>query len=585
MKAQKKTNLSVSENQEHRETVILGDLKKQLRVRPVADLEAFCSVPLSDHAVDCFLVRFLRAKHLSTAEAIAKLKRRRAFEATLPTLRVTPAVVAVLRSGAISLLGLDYGRRPVLFLDLSVGSLPVLEVDEAQRLLILILEYMQARCIMNSCVERDEKNASTTGAPPPGTAVRTDTYAQQFVLLINEYGTQWTGHSPIMRKASAVYSIFSKYYPSLLDLVLVCDASFEVRQGIKAALLGSPQSFSQSIQLVQRSDLVRFIPESIIPHSVGGATLQNTEAAVSTMAESGTELADAVLRHWYTLTSFIQLENESMVSMSATSSCGSPVGGREPGPAPRPLYLPPPLLLSSQNLVSMQNRLTLGRGIAQDILSPRGNIFSDGGLLRSRSRSWNRSAVRSASAASSTRGDGICSAILSDEDEFVLVEAVTGVSFASTANDSIPRQPAPNGRDPAAARIGDAITPAERAQFDADPTYVLDVLRTERMRRLAAEQRLRILELGISIDSAQVADVEACLASIHQDINVLVADIVVKARAAYQRGQAAPSVSQLLDRTLLSLEMASGVPEFVPAMSLAKPTQRETDLSVCCTMM
>lgn len=235
---------------------------------------------VSEVAISAFLLRFLLSVD-SPAAAAKKLSSRRIFEHSLPSLSITPGIVAALRSGAFRILGRDTKGRVVLFFNVARASAPNLEADEIPRLLILLLEYMQSLAV----------------AEAPRTP--TNSYKQQFVLLVNEEECHWATQQAMVSKANSIHSIFEKYYPGLVGLVVVVGASFETREGIHSSLLSFPSSVKDNVYFVQRSSVPQYMPSDVIPSELGGRLQPESD---------GMYFSEVVLRQWYTLTAFLQEE-------------------------------------------------------------------------------------------------------------------------------------------------------------------------------------------------------------------------------------------------------------------------------------
>lgn len=641
---------------------------------------------LSMSAVNAYLLRFLRSKHLSVDDAVAKLRRRRVFERTLPTISVTATTVSALRSGALHLLDRDVDGRPVLYVNVAAFALPTLELDEAQRLLVILLEFMQAQCLLqNNEDEAERQHPKRTEAAPPANgspshgSVFTPATAsplvtthdiekeavgatQQFTLLINEEGTPWGTHEAFLRNCSTFFSMFPKYYPKLLGAVLVLGASFETRMAIKASLGNSPDDIRDAVQMIERADLPRYMDARAIPVELGGH---------KQVAGSAMNFSEAVLRHWFTLTS--QMEAERVGSSTGERSAGV---ARKPGgvdganaspaapssaspPLQRPLFVPPPPLGTAQRYVSRQRQTielqhltssnivgptanggasgspgnkqqhqqqqqrpqrtssSVTRGRRLPMASPAGATSPQGAQQNSREVAAAAGIVHSATLRmEDVTDDGVCSALsgVEDRDEdggdpdldspsLPLGVATTQLFTAASSlansmsveTDGLQRTGGPLGnqlvhsfsgplsRPPAATAT--AVSSDEAARFADHPEEAVAALRHERQRRLRAEQALQFHDLGVTLDLRNASTIERELAGLHHDLNVLVAEILVRAEAAGRRQTAPPTLTQLLDLTLTAFESATRTPSTVPAMAFAEPVQRDQDNATCCSFM
>lgn len=661
--------------------------------------EIYETYGLSMTAVNAYLLRYLRSKHLSVDDALAKLRRRRVFERTLPTISVTPTTVAALRSGALHLLGNDLEGRPILYVNMSAFTLPTLELDEAQRLLVILLEFMQAQCLLKNNEDdaeaRQQRAAAAASGKPAGAQTVQEAekeatcHLQQFTLLINEEGAPWGTHESFLRNSGTFFSMFPKYYPMMLGTVLVLGASFEIRMAIKACVGNSPDDVRDAVRMIDRPDLARFMHPHTIPVELGGQ---------KQVAGSAMNFSEAVLRHWFTLTS--QMEDENAFSpSSATSVVGAAAGAGAGGRGnnnnnnntattsgdegvkstgnsdeererrthyQRPLYVPPPPLGTTQQLISRQRQvieLQHLSGVVTGVLAGAASQKARKGEHRDGSQKASDGAAkgkgggdggsrspalpaggdassvtsplgtrkdRKANAAAAAGGgrsrgdeptdDGVCSELSGlDEDneeddaqsgcgiessgspfsnggatsyQMFTAASVSAASegetdFNATATTPTNQNAAGVDHDAAAAkyRPDGAVTPEEASRYSANPDAAIAALRRERQRREQAEQALLFRDLGVTLDLHNASTIEKELAALHQDLNVLVAEVLVKAEAAGKRQKAPPTLNQLLDLTLTAFEGATSTPSTVPAMSLAQPCQREAVNTSCCSFM
>jgi hypothetical protein len=625
---------------------------------------------LSMTAVNAYLLRYLRSKHLSVDDALAKLRRRRVFERTLPTISVTPTTVAALRSGALHLLGNDLEGRPILYVNMSAFTLPTLELDEAQRLLVILLEFMQAQCLLKNneddAVARQEQAAAAAAGKPAGAQTVQEAekevtrHLQQFTLLINEEGAPWGTHESFLRNSGTFFSMFPKYYPMMLGTVLVIGASFEVRMAIKACVGNSPDDVRDAVRMIDRPDLARFMSPHTIPVELGGQ---------KQIAGSAMNFSEAVLRHWFTLTSQMEEENAtpacSATSVSAAALAGTTTTAKVAGSGEkksgaesdddrerrthyqRPLYVPPPPLATTQQLIARQRRTIELQHLIGAVSGVAGGANEVGKDTRSRHASPHRDAQKSANVGTShsksaasvsaqngndpltsplgtrkeiiittavpthpsaqdSTDDGVCSELsavddeeqdVSDNDEAhepsgsplsnggpTTNQMHTVASLSAVSEEETEFH---NGSLSGAATYtaAGAMNQEEISHFTANPEAAVAALRRERQRRAQAEQALQFRDLGVTLNLCNATTIEKELAALHQDLNVLVAEVLVKAEAAGKRQKAPPTLNQLLDITLTAFEGATSMPSTVPAMALAQPRQREAVSSGCCSFM
>ncbi|KPA85747.1 hypothetical protein ABB37_00109 [Leptomonas pyrrhocoris] len=626
---------------------------------------------LSTTAVNAYLLRYLRSKHLSVDEALAKLRRRRVFERTLPTISITQTTVAALRSGALHLLGNDLEGRPILYVNMSAFTLPTLELDEAQRLLVILLEFMQAQCLLKNNEDdtqaRQQRVVAAAAAAAAASGKQTiaqsvqeaekeaTCHLQQFTLLINEEGAPWGSHESFLRNSGTFFSMFPKYYPMMLGTVLVLGASFEIRMAIKACVGNSPDDVRDAVRMIERPDLARFIDLHTIPIELGGQK-QVTGSAMN--------FSEAVLRHWFTLTSQMEEENafppSSATSVTAAAAAG---GGDRVGAESdeeherraryqRPLYVPPPPLGTTQQLISRQRQTIelqhLSGVVGGDAPAAKEGrnrtvsqhrdvqkrLFAGGASMKSAkgaavdgdnnsflSLSGGRRG-RKGDAAARPRGDengddGVCSELSGVDDEegdeeedggqqamhvidyardqsgsfFTMNGVTTNQVFTAASMSGVNEGETDfnntfsGGGGAAGATAGGAVTPEEVSRYTASPEAAIAALRRERQRREQVEQALQFRDLGVTLDLRNASTIEKELAALHQDLNVLVAEVLVKADAARKRQSTPPTLNQLLDLTLTAFEGATSTPTTMPAMVLAQPCQRDATSFSCCNFM
>ncbi|EPY20278.1 hypothetical protein STCU_09070 [Strigomonas culicis] len=629
---------------------------------------------MSGAAVDGFLIRYLRDKHLSVAEAIAKLKRRRMFERTLPTISMTPAIVTALRSGALQLIGKDYRNRWVLLLNLEDYNVPALEQDDAQRLLIVLLEFMQTQCMLLAEENEQLRQQRQPHHHPGAAAARAEEsgeeaaelkrtprpYQQQFVVVVNEENANFRSHLPLLKNMDTLYTMFAKYYPELVDLILVVGASFEIRQGIKSALACSPQA-ARKMVLLQKEDLRQYMDPAILPAALGGSSMPAggdrrkksvrhraghsggaaSEAAASLLyASTGAQFSEVVLRHWYTVTAYLHQE---MSSSLLADVAAAPERGGEAAPAKeRPLYVPPPFLVPMQALVLWQRALFCSHSVAMHHYFPFMHIASTAAGIDSVNKgmhtalslenSRQASTTVSPTAPREARGvaaaphvtvvdgaalrkaptggdlgtltmEGICSALsesdvdvmscISDENNsFMAAPVKRAESSFNRRHRVVPVSSftgLPGGGDSKtllATAAAAPVTAEEIAQIQSDTQVAVRLIERERRKRAEAEKKLLFLQLGITLDPKTTSKVERQLAAIHQELNALVANVVVRAKAAAPSaagGEAA--LSQYMDLTISALEASIGAPESVPAWAFSTPAHRDEPPDSCCSTM
>ncbi|GET88578.1 hypothetical protein, conserved [Leishmania tarentolae] len=668
----------------HREAVILAEMKQRLglpltiAVSPSSATPAVAPAPkspeneeagrdicnaygLSMAAVDAYLLRYLRSKNFSIEDAIAKLRRRRVFERTLPMISVTPTTVAALRSGAFHLLDRDLEGRPVLYINMATITLPTLELDEAQRLLVILLEFMQARCLLKNNEDdaemqrrrRQRVSATATassvanggrdkngGASTPAHATPHMSEAaacalQQFVLLVNEEKASWQMHTSFLKNCSTLLSMLRKYYPMLLGSVLVLGASLEIRTAIKACVGRSSEDVQNSVQMIEKADLPRYMDTSTIPVELGG----HKQVVGSTV-----NFSEAVLRHWFTLTSLMEDECVADSKAPVTILESGTVSVGENGAANgyrgdmglvdtlqsllRPLYIPPPPLSTTQRHISGQRLAIELQHLSSGVVGVTTGSCSPGPARPCKYRGGSACngkhiVIYPATSAKVNLGpwrtedvtdDGVCSALSGTDDPDDDADNEGGLAGMHTRTNS--GAPTYQLYTAASSLAGSLIIEGDTHVGGLDVSYnhyhvgsslyspasatvsceeaahcaehaedTIASLRKERRRRQMAEQALYFRDLGVTLDIRNASIIEKELAAMHQDLNVLVAEILVKAEAARKRQKAPPTLNQLLDLTLTAFETVTGTPSAVPAMALAEPVQRDAVNSSCCSFM
>lgn len=616
----------------------LAELKRQLHYErpppPTAnsskDGEALYALHslYSDTDISSYLLRFLLNGHdgavYTTSEAIDRLKRRRKFELSLPTLSVTTSVVSTLRSGALRVVGRDrcYGR-PVLFLNLrSLSPLSAAAAgDEIQRLVIVVLEYMSAVCMMSGNVastsagggggsaqatpsNNNKNNSNSNSNDSKGTAGR-----QRFVLLVNEEGVEWEAHQSLFARFGAIAATVDKYYPQLLDLVLLCGASQAVRRGIASALAGVSLEAKKRVQMVPRAGLEQFLTGSATPEELGGQNRPGSSTQ-SGGASAAALFSEAVLRHWYAATSYVQAEAAGSVYGTGAA-------------VERPLYLPlPPQLGSQTAMLSGVERILLQTqtyaGNASGMAwTPSRALFctpKDAGASGRQDRAVDglfSPLEGDADEATAALDDGICSSISlnsswvepagaesesgSESDADLLTAEDVG-PLVTSAGRTHNLHRAPHGADALVLQQESQLTAEEQRRVSGEPLFAAELIQRERRARLTAERKLQLAEAGMVVDPRNLSAVEAELARIHQELNIFTAEVILKSKTAVateaqgnrrrdgkhgsgnggasRAAAEGPALTQLLDLTLTALENATNSREVIPAMKFAQPSNR-----------
>lgn len=453
-------------------------------------------------ASDAFLLRFLRNKKLHVEDTIAKLRRRREFERCLPQLSVTPTMVTCLRSGAFAVLGTDVVRRPVLLVRLH--TLRSILGDATAAAMFSSSSRSSGHSSGGSATASSNSTASNTALVAVHDGI-TDEIEKLFIMLL-EYlqslsffsNTQevallvmdqasersWYAHSAFLTDTSLA-TLMGKYYPDMVGNVLMVDASWVAKQRVRSVASSSNKT-QNMVQLVSRLDLGRFFDPSIIPEDLGGRHVGTAPF----------EFSEHVLRYWYRAVAALQKEGTSNST--------------------RPLWIPLPLLSDVSGSVLSTTSGPLSR--QQHRVWNSTTATPREGMNRSRRHSTHRGGPHSSAGTAdattdAATDDGLCSAmsdsdldILDDEDVSAYHESETNKTAAAVVGGN------PNNN-------GGALS-----------TVHLD-LKRERERRMKLEHELNLLTLGISLESTMMTKLEATLRQIHGEVNVLIGEAIVKAKA------------------------------------------------------
>ncbi|ORC87969.1 uncharacterized protein TM35_000192130 [Trypanosoma theileri] len=505
-------------------------------------------------ASDAFLLRCLTSVHFSVTEAMAVLKQRRSFEERLTSVRMTAVVLALLRSGTISIIGRDVLGRPILYISTQHFTQAPLDAQDIQRLVIVVMEYMLAYCMQMSATTPTGGKGSSVLSPQQAPASPTQQQQQQqFIVLINEEKSSWHANQSVMAHISVICSIISKYYPRLIGLVLLYEASWEVRHGIKGAFSGKLSDTMRTVQMVTHADIQKYVDRAVLPHEMGG---QNTTI------ETADAFADAVLRHWYLKTSYLLLEDANTRPLWQLPPSVSTVnewnalhrrimGNTNPSfpPSPSPIPAAP---TSPAAAAAVSSGRCSPAAVIPYISRDASGVLDVASLVSSRRSHAFRASIDD--------DDGFCSAI-SEQDDC--------------------------GRTASSCRMTprDICLDMDLNGNTASPVVLSRELQRERELRMNAEQQLRKLRLGVTLDLATATELERTLAVMHAELNVLVANIAARARES-AAGGSPPTLVQLLDLTLSALEAAANKAERVPAMKFAVPVRRNaTRSTLCCDVM
>ncbi|RNF05027.1 hypothetical protein TraAM80_04796 [Trypanosoma rangeli] len=248
----------------------------------------------------------------------------------------------------------------------------------------------------------------------------------------------------------------------------------------------------------------------------------------NTSVASPDTFTDAVLSHWFNVRSYLTIEDTKT----------------------RPLWQLPPSFVNIGDWSLLQRRAVATTAASPVILSARGNQCE---------RISCTSRPSTAFLGASEEDEGFCSAISEGED----LAHINGNLWVTPRDVSVDI---------------DAVN-------NTSSSVLVQELQKERDLRIAAEQQLKKIRLGITLDLAIATEVERTLTCIHSELNVLVGNVVVRAKDAAANGSP-PTLVQLLDLTLSALELAAHKVQRVPAMKFAVSVSQTTPPSTsCCCMM
>ncbi|KAH9600609.1 CRAL-TRIO lipid binding domain [Trypanosoma melophagium] len=540
-------------------TETVGSTREQQAMQELKRTLGWTTTTTTTAASDAFLLRCLTSVHFSITEAVAVLKQRRSFEERLTSIRVTATVLALLRSGTISIIGRDVIGRAVLYISTQHFTQAALDAQDVQRLVIVVMEYMLAYCMEMPAHTPTGVKGSNAISPQQTQQQQQQQQQQQFIILINEEKSSWHANQSVLTHISLICSLISKYYPRLIGLVLLYEASWEVRHGIKGVFSGKFSETMRTVQMVTRVDIQKYVDRAVLPREMGGN---------NTTIETAEAFADAVLRHWYLKTSYLLLEDANT----------------------RPLWQLPPSVSTVKEWSALQRRIVTNTSVSSPT-SP--------SLLPAASAAATRANTNTNAA---TPGSGRCSPAAAAPyisrnasgvlDVASLVSSRRSHAFRASVDDddgfcSAISEQDDCGRTASSCRMTprDIYLDMDVNGSTASPVVLSRELQRERELRMNAEQQLRKLRLGVTLDLATATELERTLAVMHAELNVLVANIAARARES-AAGGSPPTLVQLLDLTLSALEAAANKAERVPAMKFAVPVRRNTTRStLCCDVM
>lgn len=331
----------------------------------------------------------------------------------------------------------------------------------------------------------------------------------EVTILVNEENAGWFAHHNSLLQ-EVVSALVSNYYPELVALVLVADAAWSVARGVKSSTAARAKG---KIVVVSKTDLQRYIDSSVVPQDLGG----RNKVAVAIQ-----EFSEQVMRYWYTVTNCIQAEREG---------------------AARPLWQQLPAVTTLTPQQQFDRRQLAARGTRSGP-TRRSIIRSNASVTGSTAVTGNVESV----------DDGVCSVI---SDDF-------GVDIDDDLGDEDDAPPA------AAAGGGHGSSSGGGGVVSRD---LAGQLETERRQRMKLEQELAKMRLGVVLDDATLTPLEARLRQIHEEVNVLVAEAVQKARTHAAPGE--PTLGALLEITDASILHEIQERQHVPAMHFAQPSERK----------
>lgn len=514
-----------------------------------------------------FLLRMLRSTQLDVDAAFGKLERRRQFEANIPAMFITPHAVASLRSGAFALLGDDAFRRPVLMIRASSYVMSPDRLGE-DRLTFLLLEYLQS--VLQ--VKRQAADAATALGGSSG-ASATDELA---LLIVVDPGTLWLARDRELRIHLA--TLVDKYYPELIGQVYVCvmdekQASGAQRNGSStlgesvsnasrssrmSGIAAGSSSGAQDLSLPDRKlrscvsvvqgagAILSHLSASIVPTFLGGTNEISKSCP-------GAELAEKVMRHWYLLTHMMQAESANASGCAAT---GSNLPPRRRVHCARRLSELPCCAAYDALSFSVCNDIDRRRQAQQRLsavtATPQPGRPQDASPSTVSRRLYQpalkgRGAGDHYATGSESDTDSLCSALVDGD-----LEAIDGGVDATVANQQPSAFTQEDGQQP----------PPPHQQHhhhhhsDASFSSLRQQLELEVQRRRQLETQVQRFRLGVDEDdpraSGKARPIQAALRQFHEEVNILVAEVVNKSRSLGRE----PTAGQLFDATDRALMVA-----------------------------
>jgi hypothetical protein len=477
---------------------------------------------------------------LNVDEAAEKLRQRRSFERTLPLLTISPNIVRILRCGAFVVIGQDVLRRPILYVKMGLYRASP-DDDDTQKLVLVLLEYLMALAGGGVSIGQQQQPLQ-----------HQQQQQQEVVLLVNEQAAGWLEHNDLLRTQSLL-TLVPKYYPELVGQVLLVDAPWSVRHAVRSTLSSSNSGRARTVtQLVSKNELAKYMDVSVIPEELGGRN--KTQIAPGDFCEN-------VLRHWYCTTTVLQAEIMAAAQQHSSNY------------TPRPLWQMP--VVVGGGVAAIDRAVSMSRQVAHAVMrsAARGPQRNPKNLSSGRRQS---SLLNSGDTATD---DGQCSVISEDALD---VANEDDIAFSDNEGPSRPSSFHHHQTGGAAGSSSNNATAALAAELDL-----------ERQRRQGLEQELAKLQLGISIDDAVVTQLEAALRQIHNEVNVLTAEVVLRANAASKAAAISsrpvdtrrnePTLHALLTATNAAILAVVQQRQPIGAMKFAAPMDRKSKSS--CSVM
>nr|CCD11953.1 unnamed protein product [Trypanosoma congolense IL3000] len=493
---------------------------------------------------DAYLMRCLDAAQSNIPKAVQVMKQRRVFEQSLPSIRVTPPVLTMLRSGAISTFGPDVGGRVVLSLCMKDMKKDPLDEQDVQRLVTILMEYVLGCCIQEPRYQSFVHTNESTSVDA--------TEVQQVTVLINDEGCSWHSSNMVLSNIRVSLTLLSSYYPRLVGQVLLYQPSCDAKLLVKHVLPGGSliADAVASLEVVTPAHVQRYISPTVLPDVLGG-----TNRSV----DSSCAFADAVLRHWFLETSYLITEEASA----------------------RPIWKLPPCTASAGAWSVLQRRVsdaTVANCMAM-------------------SRTCSERCEEAIGCHLLQHPGELCGLTLASHVDHYAprTHSLSSLDCARTCYTASEGEYAEDGINSYLSDLQfrpcseEEMSPTDMCVHMEDEREVLiKELQKERQRRLSVEQRLLQDQAHTAamdqLDSEVANKMKEALRAGHGALNILVKDVVMCANEAAACGYP-PTLFQLLSLTFSAIEKATNRVGSTTTMKSSKPIDQKQGICACCAIM